>query len=154
VIVWNLSAAGRFFSRGPERNSDDNSPNNLPPHIEQSVRSIARPHVDHRDSATPRERAVGNVTSVLGRANFVVALVLVIVVWIGGNLVTPMFGYHPLDPPHFVGLTTIISVSAFFRVILILISERHSDSRAERREQLTLELAILNERKIAKFIQL
>jgi hypothetical protein len=52
----------------------DSSPNDLPPHIEQSVRSIARLHDDHRDSATPRERAVENVTSVLGRASSIVAL--------------------------------------------------------------------------------
>jgi uncharacterized membrane protein len=132
----------------------DSSLNDLPPHIEQSVRSIARLHDDHRDSATPRERAVENVTSVLGRANSIVALGLAAAAWIGGNLLMAVFGYRPLDPPPFVGLTTMISLSAFFLVILILISERRADSLAERREQLTLELAILNERKTAKVIQL
>jgi uncharacterized membrane protein len=148
---WFLFGWGLEGTAMPE---PDGSPNDLPPHIEQSVRSIARLHDDHRDSATPRERAVERVTSVLGRANSIVALGLAVVVWIGGNLVTAMFGQQPLDPPPFVGLTTVISVSSFFLVILILASEQRADSLAERREQLTLELAILNERKTAKVIQL
>lgn len=37
---------------------------------------------------------------------------------------------------------------------MILVSEQRADALAERREQLTLELAILSERKIAKVIQL
>jgi uncharacterized membrane protein len=135
----------------PELNS---APNNLPPHIEQSVRSIARLHADHRHSATRWERTVERMTTILGRANSIVALGGAVVVWVGVNLLSGVIGYRPLDPPPFVGLTTTVSVGSILLVILILISEQRADALAERREQLTLELAILSERKTAKVIQL
>jgi len=135
----------------PESN---NAPNDLPPHIEQSVGSIARLHADHRHSATPQERAVERMTTILGRANSIVALGVAVVVWVGVNLLAGVFGYRPLDPPPFVGLTSTASVVSIFLVILILASEQRADALAERREQLTLELTILSERKTAKVIQL
>ena len=63
-------------------------------------------------------------------------------------------GYRPLDPPPFVGLTSTVSVGSIFLVVLILVAEQRADALTERREQLTLELAILSERKIAKAIHL
>jgi hypothetical protein len=50
---------------------ESNSKNELPPHIEQSVRSIARLHAHHHHSATPQ--AVERITSIL-RVNSIVAL--------------------------------------------------------------------------------
>jgi uncharacterized membrane protein len=132
----------------PESNSD------LPPHIEQSVRSIARLHANHHHSATPPERAVERMTTILGRANSIVALGVAMVVWVGVNLLANVLGYRPLDPPPFVGLTSIVSVASLVLVILILGSEQRADALTERREQLTLELAILSERKTAKIIEL
>ena len=43
-------------------------------------------------------------------------------------------------------------MAALYVTLLILITQRHDDELATRREQLTLELAILNERKAAKII--
>jgi uncharacterized membrane protein len=84
----------------------------------------------------------------------IVALGVGVVVWIGVNLLAGVIGYRPLDPPPFAGLTSAVSVVSIFLVILILVAEQRADAPTERREQLTLELAILSERKIAKAIQL
>jgi uncharacterized membrane protein len=135
----------------PEANS---APNELPPHIEQSVQSIARLHADHHYSATPQERAVERMTTVLGQVNSIVALAVGLAVWVCLNLLADAFGYRPLDPPPFVGLTSTVSVASIFLVVLILVSEQRAAALTERREQLTLELAILSERKIAKAIEL
>jgi uncharacterized membrane protein len=135
----------------PEANS---APNDLPPHIEESVGSIARLHADHHHSATPRERAIERMTTRLGRANSIVALAAGALAWVGANLLAEAFGYRPLDPPPFAGLTGVVSVVSLFLVMLILASEQRADALAERREQLTLELAILSERKAAKAIEL
>jgi uncharacterized membrane protein len=148
---WFVLAYAAEGKAMPEPNS---APDDLPPHIEQSVRSIARLHADHHESATPRERAIERVTTILGRANAIVVLGVAVAVWVGVNLLASMFGYRPFDPPPFVGLTSIVSVISVFLVILILVSEQRADALAERREQLTLELAILSERKTAKVIQL
>jgi hypothetical protein len=134
----------------PEANS---ARNDLPPHIEESVGSIARLHADHHHSATPRERAIERMTTTLGRANSIVALWRrrpgsARICWRGRSAT------GPLDPPPFAGLTGAVSVVSLFLVMLILASEQRADALAERREQLTLELAILSERKTAKVIEL
>jgi uncharacterized membrane protein len=128
--------------------------NGLPPHIEESVGSIARLHADHHHSATPRERTIERITTTLRRANSIVALAATAAAWVGANLLAGAFGYRPLDPPPFAGLTSVVSLVSLFLVMLILVSEQRADALAERREQLTLELAILSERKTAKVIEL
>ena len=128
--------------------------NDLPPHVEQSVRSIARLHADHHLSATPRERVVEQITTILGRADSIVALGIARAVWVGWNLLANEFGYTAIDPPPFVGLASAAAVVSLFLVILILVSEQRADALAERREQLTLELALLSELKTAKIIEL
>src|SRR4051794_9048306 len=114
------------------------APNGLSPHIEESVGSIARLHADHHQSATPRERAIERMTTRLGRANSIVILTLAAAGWVAANLLAEAFGYRPLDPPLFAGLTGVVSVVSLFLVMLILTSEQRADALAERREQLTL----------------
>ena len=57
------------------------TPDGLPPHIEESVQSIVRLHADHHHSATPRERLIDRLTSVLGSTSFIVVLT---VSWLAG----------------------------------------------------------------------
>ena len=45
-------------------------------------------------------------------------------------------------------------MSAFLVALLILTTQRHEDVLAERRAQLTLQIAVLAEKKIAKVIEL
>jgi uncharacterized membrane protein len=59
-----------------------------------------------------------------------------------------------LDPFPFPLLSMIISSFALFFAAMVLIAGRHDEELAKRREQLTLELAILAERKTAKIIEI
>jgi uncharacterized membrane protein len=47
-----------------------------------------------------------------------------------------------------------VSAAALFVTTMVLIAQRHDDELATRRDQLTLELAILSERKSAKIVAL
>lgn len=76
----------------PELNT---ASNDLAPHIEQGVQSIARLRVHRHHSATPQERAVERITTVLGRMNSIVALGMGVVVWIGVNLLAGVIGCRP-----------------------------------------------------------
>src|SRR5436305_96531 len=104
------------------------APNDLPPHIEESVGSIARLHAEHHDSATPGERAIESMTTVLERATSVAALAVALAVWAGGNILAGVFGYKPIDPPPFIGLISAVSVVSLFLVILILAAERRANA--------------------------
>jgi uncharacterized membrane protein len=123
-------------------------------HIDKTIRSIAQLHADHHQNATRMQRGVDRLTSLLGRPIFIGALTLFIVGWIGSNLIVGALGLRPIDPPPFVWLLGAISLVSLYVVILVLATQRREDELTERRDQLSLELAILSEQKATKVIQL
>jgi uncharacterized membrane protein len=129
-------------------------PSIILPHIDKTIRSIAQLHADHHQNATRIQRGVDHLTRLLGRPIFVGMLTLFIVGWIGSNLTAGALGVHPIDPPPFVWLLGAISLMSLYVVILVLATQRREDELAQRRDQLTLELAILSEQKATKVIQL
>ncbi len=126
----------------------------LPAHIEDTIRSIARLHAEHHQAATPVQRIVDRVTGLVGRPRFIGAFTVVTAIWIGANLLLPLTGHAAVDPPPFPWFDTLIGIGSLYIVLLILTTQRHADQLAQHREQLTLELAILNEQKTAKVIEL
>lgn len=126
----------------------------LPAHIEETIRAIARLQAEHHGAATPQQRAVHRVTDLLGRPGAIAVLAIVVVAWIGANLAAIALGRAPVDPPPFAWLIGAAQLVSLFMVVLILGAQRHEDQLAQRRELLTLELAILGEQKTAKVIQL
>ena len=126
----------------------------LPIHIEETVRAIAKLQAEHHERTTPQQRAVQRLTDLLGRPVVFAVLAVGIVAWIVSNSVASALGRHPIDPPPFEWLVSAITIVELFIVVLILGAERHDDQLAQRRALLTLELAILAEKKTAKVIQL
>ena len=76
-------------------------------------------------------RAPGKNTSIAG--------------WITLDLALPQLGRAALDPFPFPLLSAAVSTIGLYLAAMILISQRHDDEMATRREQMTLELAILSE---------
>ena len=50
----------------------------LPDHIEETIRSIDRLHAEHRRDATPLQRAVDRVTTLLGRPGFILLVTAIV----------------------------------------------------------------------------
>ena len=135
----------------PHEGSQDSG---LPEHIQQAVHSIARLHVAHHQGATPLQRTFRTSTSLLARPEFITMVTIGIAGWITYNVLASAFSSPVLDPPPFNGLSMAFSLASFYIVILIYTTQHRDDELAELREQLTLELALLNEQKTAKVIQL
>ena len=134
---------------------NSNTPSSiLPPHIDETIRSIAQLHADHHQNATRMQRGADRLTAVLGRPLFIGVLTLAIGGWIGSNLLAVALGLRPIDPPPFVCLVGAVSLLSLYVVVLVLATQRRADQLAQRRDQLTLELAILGEQKATKVIQL
>jgi uncharacterized membrane protein len=125
-----------------------------PTHIEGTVQAIAKLHAEHQERATPFQRFTEDLTDRAGRPNFVVLLMVAVVGWIALNLAMVGLGRRPLDEPPFAGLELAVSLAALFMAVLILSTQRRDDELASRRDQLTLELAILSDQKAAKIIEL
>ena len=130
------------------------APEALPQHVEATVRAIAELHAEHHKRATQWQRYVELATARAGRPSFLGVLTLVLAAWILLNVGLIAEGREALDPPPFSWLQGAVAVAALYMTILILTTQRREDQLAERREQLTLELAILSEQKAAKIIEL
>jgi uncharacterized membrane protein len=65
-----------------------------------------------------------------------------------------LFGQLPLDALPFPWLGSLLGLIALYVAILILATQRRADQLAARRDELTLELGILSEKKSAKIIEL
>lgn len=126
----------------------------MPVHIEEAVKAIAELHRQHHLRTTPTERAVNRLTHFLARPRFVGVLSAILVLWIGGNTALQLVGRRGFDPSPFNGLQVFTGIAALFITALILITQRRENELSDAREQLTLELAILNEQKCAKIIAL
>ena len=126
----------------------------LPPHIEHTVDAIAELHRQHRRRATPSQHVVAQLTAFVARPRFVGGMTLVFATWIGVNGFVKLAGYAPPDPPPFSYIQAITGVFGVYITLLILITQRRENQLSEARDQLTLELAILNEQKTAKIIAL
>jgi uncharacterized membrane protein len=126
----------------------------LPPHIEETIRAIAKLHADHHEEAGTLQRVVERLTGWIGRPRFIAALTGVVVLWLGGNSLALWSGHKPWDPPPFSWLEAVVGLLALYVTVLILTTQRRDDQLAGYREQLTLELAILGEQKSAKIISL
>lgn len=126
----------------------------LPAHIEDTIHSIAQLHAAHHQAASPLQRAADRMTRFLGRPRFIGLLTVLVLGWIVANLLALALGYGAVDPPPFAWLGLAISLVSLYMVVLILTTQRREDQLAQHREQLTLEVAIVNETKTAKIIEL
>jgi uncharacterized membrane protein len=126
----------------------------LPAHIDDTVKAIAKLHLEHRRSGTAVQRAVDALTRFIARPRFAGLLTLAILFWVVANLTLPHLGRRAFDAPPFNGLQGVAGVVALFATVFILITQKREDQLSELREQLTLELAMLSEQKMAKLIGL
>jgi uncharacterized membrane protein len=123
----------------------------LPQHVLETVAAIHDLHLRHLDEASRFELFAERVARNLGQPVFLAALTVLIAAWAGVNVLTPQLRF---DPPPFFWLTGLLTVFAVYMTLLILAGQRRSERLASDREQLTLQLALLNEQKSAKIISL
>jgi uncharacterized membrane protein len=127
----------------------------LPPdHSDASAQAISALHAQHYRKATPVQRLLDGVVEKLSHPALLLILTLGVAIWIGLNLTAHWSGLQPMDPPPFPWLQGVASVTAVYLAVLILITQSREDGLARHRDQLTLELAIMGERKSAKIIEL
>ena len=126
----------------------------LPPHIEQTVQAIARLHAAHDRRATALQRLVDRLTAIVAHPWFIAGVTLAVAAWVGGDLLLRRSLGRGLDAAGYPWLQGFGELLAIYITALVLMSQRRKDELSELREQLTLELVILTERKVAKVIEL
>jgi uncharacterized membrane protein len=126
----------------------------LPDHIEETIDSIRRLYAEHDQRSTAQQRAMARVTTIVGEPIFLGFLGAAVALWIAVNLLMANSGYAAFDAPPFPWLQGAMTLLSLAMITFVLGAQRHEDALTERRDTLTLELALLSEQKTAKMIQL
>ncbi len=126
----------------------------LPVHIEETVEAISRLNAEHHAETLPLQRLLSRLTRGASHPLFVCILMGAVAAWITINLALPRLGLAAFDEAPFNILQGGIGLAGLVIASLILTTQRRDDELASYREQLTLELSIIAERKAAKIIEL
>ncbi len=126
----------------------------VPPYVEETVAKIAELHAAHYRAAGALQKLAASATAGVAQPRTLAVITAAAVVWIALNVALRTAGWRAPDPYPFPFLSMAMSTAALYLTAMILIAQRHDDELANRRDQLTLEIAILSERKTAKIIAL
>lgn len=138
--------AGRQAGRGAEDDLED--------HVAESVAAIARVHQEHVEMASGLERGLDRVNALITRPGFAVGLTAALAAGIAVAAWGATDWRAPTETPLFAWIELAATLSALLIAVLILSTQRRQDALAEKRAVLTLELALLSERKTGKIIDL
>lgn len=139
------------MSTAEARGGDEGHPIGLPLHEADSVEAVAELHREHHANTTGVQRAIDHATGALGRPFAALLIVAIFVAWIA--LAARTAG-DDVSRPIFFWLELTGTLAALLIAVLILVTQRRADELAERRAQLTLQLAVLADKRSAKIIEL
>ena len=125
-----------------------------PSHVDATVEQLTAIYEDHHRSSKPIQRQADRLTMALARPASVVIILGITIVWIVGSFIARLLGSSTLEDWPFPDLALFATIAALLVALLILTTQRHLDELAEKRARLTLQIAVLSEKKIAKVIEL
>jgi uncharacterized membrane protein len=126
---------------------------NSPHPVDEAVKAIAEIHADTLRRTPKSQLGIEWLIGTIGRPWFAYALLTFIVLWVVVDLAAGRFDRR-FDPQQFPWLELIVSTMSLIMAALILISENRQQRLADQREQVTLQMALVIDRKAAKIIEL
>jgi uncharacterized membrane protein len=126
----------------------------LPPHVESTVRSVADLQEKHDSEATLFQRVISRMKNFIGTPSFFVSLTIVVALWVSINLVVVSLYHTSFDGPPFIFLQGIVGLGVLYMTMVIFGAQQRDDKIYSHRERMTLQLALINDQKAAKIIQL
>ncbi len=122
--------------------------------IDLAIQTLTELHDETRRSVPTAQLGIERVTDRLGKPWFAWAVLVFVAAWIVANLAYRSFAQRPFDAPQFPVLELIVSLGSFFIAVLILITQNRQSRVAHRRAEITLQMAVVTEQKVAKIIDL
>jgi uncharacterized membrane protein len=126
--------------------------NGMPHHVEESVRSVAELHIEHHASASPLDRLLDYATELASNPVTVSVTVSATLIWLIAKTIEPALGTSLIETPAW--LDRALGLISVYLALFILATQRRANRLAQKRDQLTLQLALVNERKTAKVVAL
>lgn len=126
----------------------------LPEHIAQNIDAIVAIHTRAERDVPRHQQVVEAVTTFLGRPAFLYCSLLVVALWLLPNVLPQSLGLPQFDPFPSDLLQLTLGIISLPMTIAVLIKQERQEKLAEQRAQLSLQLNLLSEQKIAKLIAL
>ncbi|MGB3532755.1 MAG: DUF1003 domain-containing protein [Microcoleaceae cyanobacterium] len=123
----------------------------LPDPITKNIEAIVALHNQEAGEMPTHQRVLENIVTFFGRAAFLYSLLVVLVLWICCSLFNEALA---IDLPQFSWSQHGLDAAALLISTGVLIRQTRQENLAEQRSQLTLQLNLLSEQKIAKIIAL
>lgn len=123
-------------------------------HVEEAIEAIADLERRSQEKISPHQRWIERVTQRLGRPRTVYFVVAFVIVWVGTNLLLLAGHRRPFDPPPFSWLQGLVSLAALLMSTLILTTANRIAQIDLTRDQLDLQINLLNERRTGKLIRM
>jgi uncharacterized membrane protein len=121
--------------------------------VDEAVKAIAEIHADTLRQVPRAQLGIEWLINAIGRPWFAYALVTFVALWMIVDLAAGRF-HRRFDPQSFPWLELIVSMMSLMIAALILITENRQGRLADQREQVTLQMALVIDRKAAKIIEL
>ncbi|HAA32521.1 MAG TPA: hypothetical protein DCE56_38500, partial [Cyanobacteria bacterium UBA8553] len=126
----------------------------LPDPLGQNIEAVIALQAKAEKDLSRTQRIVEATTAFFGRPIFLFCILIGVSVWIVPNVLPERFGFPKFDPPPFEWLEHLLSLASLLMSTGILITQNRQEKLAEQRMQLSLQLNLLSEQKIAKLIAL
>ncbi len=126
----------------------------LPDPLGQNIETIIALQAKAEKDLSRTQRVVEAATAFFGQPMFLYSILIVVSLWILPNVLSPRFGFVQFDPPPFEWLEHLLSFASLLMTAGVLITQNRQEKLAEQRSQLSLQLNLLSEQKIAKLIAL
>jgi uncharacterized membrane protein len=126
----------------------------LPATVSENIQTLQAYYQRQEQRAGTAQRLLERFSSSIGRPWLLGLIALLVLSWIGWNLLAPRLGVQPFDPAPFSALQGLVSLSALLITTVVLIGQNRLAQLERQREQLELQVNILTEQKTTKLVHL
>ncbi|MEH2421850.1 MAG: DUF1003 domain-containing protein [Nostoc sp.] len=126
----------------------------LPESISKNIETIIALHRRYEKDVPQHQRVVETVIAFFGRPVFLYSILLGIIIWVTQNILPRRLAIPRFDPFPFPCLQFSLTAGSLLVTTGVLIKQERQEKLAEQRAQLSLQLNLLSEQKIAKLISL
>ncbi|MGA2562816.1 MAG: DUF1003 domain-containing protein [Steroidobacteraceae bacterium] len=122
--------------------------------IHQNIGDIAEFQEREQRKVGQSQRRLEALSAFLGRPLYLLSLLSLVIIWIGGNTILILLGERALDPPPFSWLQGFLTLAALVTTTVVLIAQNRQTKLETQHAHLDLQVNLLTEQKVSKIIDL
>jgi uncharacterized membrane protein len=122
--------------------------------LDQNIDSVLEVRKREREQRSSSLRFVEQISLVIGRPLYLVALFVFVAGWITYNALAPRWDRTPFDPLPFPILDGILSLAALISTTVVLIAQNRLTRIEQQHAHIALQVNLITEQKVTKVINL